>query len=98
MDILERFIVLLYDRTSPKMKVNEARRMLFTQKGRSLELIPPTRAALVQHVKRALYQEGYCWGQVTTPMAVLRSPSEWGLLQTAEGLKLLTLIEYILNM
>ena len=66
MDILKRFIVLLYDRTCPKMKVNEARKMLFMQKGRSLELIPPTRAALVQHVKRAVYQGGYCWGQVTT--------------------------------
>ena len=87
MDILERFIVLLYDRTCPKMKVNEARKILFTQKGRSHELIPPTRAALVQHVKRAVYQGGYCWGQVTTPMAVLPSPSEWGWLQTADGWK-----------
>ena len=74
MNILERFIVLLYDRTCPKMKVSEARKMLFTQKGRSLELIPATRAASLQHVKRAVYQVGYCWGQATTPMAVLPAP------------------------
>ena len=59
------------------MKVNETRKILFTQKGRSLELIPPTRAALLQHVQRAVYQGEYCWGQATTPMAVLPSPSEW---------------------
>jgi hypothetical protein len=86
-DILERFIVLLYDRTCPKMKFNEARKMLFAQKGRSLELIPPTRAALVQHVKRAVYQGEYCWGQATTPMGLLPSPIEWGWLQTADGWK-----------
>ena len=56
------------------MKVNEARKMLFTQKGRSIELIPATRAASLQHVKRAVYQGGYCWGQATTPMAVLPAP------------------------
>ena len=37
---------------------------LFTQKGRSIEGIPPTKAALIQHTKRATYQAGYCWGQV----------------------------------
>ena len=55
--------------------------------GRSLEPISPTRAALLQHVKIALYQGGYCWGQATTLMAVLPSPSEWGWLQTADGWK-----------
>ena len=52
---LERFVVLMYDKTSEKIKVNDARKQLFSTKGRSLESIPPTRAALIQHTKRAAY-------------------------------------------
>ena len=54
--VLERYVVLLYDRTSDQSSVNEARKQLFTQKSRSLENLPPTQAALVQHIKRASYQ------------------------------------------
>ena len=51
MAALERFVVLLYDRTSGILNVNESRKYLFTQKGRSLENLPQTLAALKQHVK-----------------------------------------------
>ena len=44
---LERFVVLLYDRTSTKMRVNEAREQRFSQKAKSIESIPPTQAALI---------------------------------------------------
>ena len=44
--LLERFVVLLYDRTSSQKYVNEARKQLFTQSGRSIEAIPPTPEAL----------------------------------------------------
>ncbi|KAG7176515.1 hypothetical protein Hamer_G024553 [Homarus americanus] len=56
---LERFIVLLYDRTSTCCDVNMLRKKLFSRKSRSLEHLPPTRAALEQHIKRAAYQAGY---------------------------------------
>lgn len=59
MEPLERFVVLLYDRTSSLESVNQARKQLFTQKGRTLDEIPPTQAALIQHTKRAAYQAGY---------------------------------------
>ena len=62
MAALERFVVLLYDRTSDIQQVNDARKQLFTQKSRSLENIPPTCATLKEHVKRASYQ-AYCWKQ-----------------------------------
>lgn len=39
---LERFVVLIYDRTSACLDVNEARKQLFTQRSRLLENIPPT--------------------------------------------------------
>ncbi|KAL9972388.1 hypothetical protein ACROYT_G018675 [Oculina patagonica] len=42
---LEWFVILLYDRTSNKANVNEARKQLFPQKGRAYDAIPPTRAA-----------------------------------------------------
>ena len=37
MATVERFVVLLYDRTSGIMNVNDSRKYLFTQKARSLE-------------------------------------------------------------
>jgi len=48
MALLERFVVLMYDRTSDSLQVNDARKQLFTQRSRSrtLENIPPTQAAL----------------------------------------------------
>ena len=55
MAALERFVVLLYDRTSGILNVNESRKYLFTQKGR-LENLSPTLAALKQHMEQAIYQ------------------------------------------
>ena len=78
MSVVERFVVLLYDRTSNLMKVNDARQELFSKKSRQLDGIPPTRAALEQHVRRAVFQGGYVWGQTLHPKQVLPSPSEWG--------------------
>lgn len=78
MDVIERFVVLLYDRTSSLTKVNEARQELFSKKSRNLDNIPPTRAALVQHTKRAVFQGGYVWGQTLLKQAVLPSPSDYG--------------------
>ena len=38
--VLERFVVLLYDRASQCQSVNDARKVQFAQKGRTLENIP----------------------------------------------------------
>ncbi|KAG7176822.1 hypothetical protein Hamer_G000003 [Homarus americanus] len=56
---LERFIVLLYDRTNTCCDVDVLRKKLFSRKSRSLEDLPPTRAALEQHIKGAAYQAGH---------------------------------------
>ena len=56
--IIERFVCLLYDRTTIITNVDECRRMLFTKKGRTVDSIPPTKDALLQHIKRAVYQAG----------------------------------------
>ena len=55
---IERFVILLYDRTSMCTDINKARQKLFTKRT-NVKAIPPTKAALEQHVKRAVYQGGY---------------------------------------
>ena len=55
---LERFTVILYDKNCSEQNVNAARRELFSKKSKSLENIPPTKDALLQHIKRASLQAG----------------------------------------
>lgn len=78
MPTIERFVVLMYDRTSSCTSVDDIRRELFTQKARSIDLLPPTSAALYQQAKRASYQAGHCWGQSLIRDPELPSPSDWG--------------------
>ncbi len=56
--ILERFVILLYDKTSICTDINDARKQLFTKKGRAMERLPPSHSALLQHILRAVYQGG----------------------------------------
>ena len=85
MATIERFVTLMYDRTSTEVNVNDARMKLFCRKGRALEAIPPTQAALLQHTKRAVYQAGHCWGQTLLVRPHLPSPTEWGWVFGANG-------------
>ena len=82
---LERIVVLLYDRTRCQEYVNEARKELFTQKGREIDALPPTQAALVQHTKRAAYQAGHCWSQAMIGNPEIPCLSDWGWSKKAEG-------------
>ena len=77
MNHLQRFVLLLYDRTSECTRVDLCRKLLFA-KGRQIDRIPPTEAALKEHIKRAVYQAGYCWGQSLALHQHLPSPGEWG--------------------
>ena len=56
MSHLERFVVLMYNRTSNIMEVNDARKQLFAYKSTALYNIPPMQAVLWQHIKRACLQ------------------------------------------
>ena len=51
MPILERYVTIVYNRTSTCMKVNDARKDLFTRKERDIKAIPPTSDALRQHAE-----------------------------------------------
>ena len=85
LDTLEHFVVLLYDRTSNHEHVNDARKQLFTQKGRAIDALPPTREALGPHIRRTADQADYCWGQMMVVAAELPSPSEWGWMKSDTG-------------
>lgn len=75
---IEKFVSLMYDRTNMLESVDQSRKVLFARKGRSLEGIPPTSDALLQHTKRAVYQAGYCWSQSLVCQQILPDPNEWG--------------------
>ena len=74
---LERFVVLLYDKNSDQKEVNDCRRELFC-KGRSIEKIPPTSAALKKHILQASYVAGHVWGSMLVGKQNLPDPQYWG--------------------
>ena len=78
MSSVEQNVVFVYDITSTCATVNEAHRDRFTRKGRAIESITPTSAALLQHVKRAAYQAGYYWRQALVAVPDLLGLSSWG--------------------
>ncbi|KAL8561151.1 hypothetical protein ACOMHN_054522 [Nucella lapillus] len=84
MRIIERFVILLYDRTSKCTDIDKARRKIFARKN-NVQLIPPTKADLEEHVKRAVYQGGHVWGQILLPAPELPPPTNWGWSRTGEG-------------
>ena len=58
----------------------------FTRLDENSLQIPPTRAALEQHVKRATYQGGHIWGQSLLATPALPLPTSWGWMKTEDGL------------
>ena len=58
---------------------------LFSQKSRAIDGLPPTQAALIQHIKRTAYQAGHCWAQMMVATPELPSPCEWGWRKNESG-------------
>ena len=56
--LLERYTVVLYDKGSNIEGIDEARKILYCQKDKTMETIPPTHDALLQHIRRVIYQAG----------------------------------------
>ena len=84
MAFIERFIILFYDRTSTSTDIDQARRKCFAKR-HNVQSIPPTKAALKEHVKRAVYQGGHVWGQMLVSTPELPSPCRWGWSKASEG-------------
>ena len=84
MELLERFLGLMYNRTSEATEVNDARKQLFTQKYRTLENIPPSQAALKQYINRTCHQAN-CWNQALVLDPGMPEPSDWGWAKEPSG-------------
>ncbi len=54
---IERFILLLYERSSTSFKVDKTRNKLFSQKNSLFDSIPLTSAALKHDICRAAFQD-----------------------------------------
>jgi len=78
LQILEKFVVIMYDRSSTAEGVDDARLDMFARKQRPHEAIPPTRGALLQHTKRAAYQAGCMWSQSIVHKPETHDPADWG--------------------
>ena len=74
--LLERFTIVLYNKTSNLEDVDEARMELFCQRSRSMENIPPTRDTLLHHAKRAVYQASV-WATSEQIQQNRLSPETW---------------------
>ena len=74
LEMLEKCVILMYDRSSTAATVGEARLDMFDRKQRPYESIPPTRAALLQHTRRAAYQAGCVWAQATKCQPEIENP------------------------
>lgn len=74
---IERFVVLMYARTSIIQSVNEARMELYFSQNQNIETIPPTKNALYLHTQRAIYQSGI-WSRCLEAKQNLPSPREFG--------------------
>ena len=84
MRVVERFVILMYDKTSRCSDIDKARRKLFAKRLKA-EQIPPTLDAMEQHLRRAVYQDGYVWAQALLAQPVLPSPTEWGWTKDDDG-------------
>ena len=78
LQILGKFVVIMYDISSTAEVVEDARLDIFARKQRPYEAIPPTRGALLQHIKRAAYQSGCIWSQSTVHKPETQDLAEWG--------------------
>ena len=86
MQNLERFVVLMYSKGCGLTKVNEARHRLFTSGAEALKNLPPTQAALFQHIKRAILQASFHWNQATVARQEIPVFSEWGWQKEDKGI------------
>ena len=76
--VLEQFVITMYDRFSEATEIGAVRLDMFARKQRSYEAVPPTQAAVVQHIKRAAYQAGCIWSQSMLRQMEVENPTEWG--------------------
>ena len=75
--LLQRFTVLLYSKSSDIELLDEARMDLFCRDNKTMENIPPTADALLQHARRAAYQASI-WAASEQTQQRRPTPESWG--------------------
>ena len=75
LSIIEECVVIMYDQASETNYFDEARLDLFACNQRQYNVVPPSSAALVQHVKRSVLQAGNTWSQALSRIQNLPTPS-----------------------
>ena len=75
---LERFTEPMYSRSCSATSEDEARLQPFTHGSCTLKALPPTKAALYQHVKRAILLACFFWKQSVSSQQVIPDFAEWG--------------------
>ena len=69
----------MYKKTCSASTINEARHQLFTSGSRNLEArLPPTQAALFEHIKRAILQSCFIWKQSVLCQQKIPNFANWG--------------------
>ena len=85
MAMLQRFVVCLYIKSSPLERVNDARKEIFCHKNQNMESLPPTENALLQHVKRCIYQVGVWYNSFYAHPLQPYSPVNYGWREDESG-------------
>ena len=75
--VIERFVILVYSRTSLFHNVNAARKQMFYTVTGKLTKFYLVDNALYQHILRAVYQSGHIWVQMLLRNPEMPPPSEW---------------------
>ena len=76
--VIQRFVILMYSKSSILSCVNEARMELYFQRSaHNIETIPPTSNSLLFHTKRAIYQCGI-YSRCLISKQNLPSPANFG--------------------
>ena len=76
-NILERFIIFMCDRTSAHVSINDTRQDIFVRGNQQIDYIPSTKAALEQNIKRAMLQS-HVWHCCLISMPNTYNPLEYG--------------------
>ena len=69
--------MLMYDRTYPCEPVSECRRYVFTAFGRMIDICPPTKDNLCQHIHGTMLQSGI-WSCFTNLTGSIVNIKVWG--------------------
>ena len=76
--VLQRYMILQYAKTSSAKDLNEARLQLFSIGKKTLETLPPTVDSYYQHSRRALLQAAYIWDKALLKQLPIPDYSQYG--------------------